>query len=35
MADKVDLGFMDITLVIQRIPVRVLSFARNYTNWGL
>ena len=35
MAERVDFGFMDITLVVQRIPVRVFSFTRNYTNRGL
>jgi hypothetical protein len=35
MAERVDFGFMDITLVFSRIPVRVLPFQENYTNRGL
>jgi hypothetical protein len=35
MAERVDFGFMDITLVFSRILFRVVSFSGNYTNRGL
>jgi hypothetical protein len=35
MAERVDFGFMDITLVFSRIPVRAVSVKGNYTNRGL